>query len=412
MESLKSKNSPINLYLLSIVITMIGSIIRLQLDSQLIGNTFRIIGFFILMYSILKQLLNKDKPKLTFWMRFLLYWNTINILYTAISSGINATRLLGEESYLLSFMLPYLLLYDVRSLNIKKLFSYSFIFILFALVIIASNYEYIIMANNLNYILNVIDNTDGIASFAQIPIMWSIPAAILFMNINFVKNKYLIVTIIAYILAISFSMTFGRRSTSAYGVIFLLIGGWMFMKNPEFSPRTKFSFTIIFITLTLVASFYAVNKFSYLLERGLEDSRSGVVDAFHDDMEIHEYVIGRGLNGVYYDELNVFDKSNNLRTSIETGYLNIILHAGCLFLVPYIIICLYSAYCGYRKSKNSLIKSFAIYILLNTLMLYIGSYPGFNLRFFILWVGILLCNNNQMLSMTNKEIKEYFKLSK
>ena len=157
MESLKSKNSPINLYLLSIVITMIGSIIRLQLDSQFIGNTFRIIGFFILMYSILKQLLNKDKPKLTFWMRFLLYWNTINILYTAISSGINATRGLGEESYLLSFMLPYLLLYDVRSINIKKLFSYSFIFILFALVIIASNYEYIIMANNLNYILNVID---------------------------------------------------------------------------------------------------------------------------------------------------------------------------------------------------------------------------------------------------------------
>ena len=129
-------------------------------------------------------------------------------------------------------------------------------------------------------------------------------------------------------------------------------------------------------------------------------------------MNTIDYIFGRGLNGTYYDPMSIFDSINNMRPDIETGYLNIILHSGLLFLVPYLVICLYSSYKGAFKSKNTFTKSFALYILINTLMLFIGSYPAYNLRFLIIWIGILICNNDGIRAMSNSEIMSFYQIRK
>ena len=394
----------------SIIIVQIGTTIRIQLDNSLIGNALRIFGVAVLLYSIILQLHTKRKSRLNATMMFLLIWNTINIIYTAFTSGINPTRTFGEEGYLLSFILPYLLLYDVRRLDLKKLFSFSLIFAILAIVVILFNFEYIIMANNIEFITGVSDSIDRASSMAQIPIMWSIPSAIIFMNSSFTKQKYVVTAFIAFILATSFSMTFGRRSTSMYGLIFLLFGAYMFIKNPEYSLKIKRRFILFISLFAIIAAAISLSHFSYLFERGLQDTRSSVNDAFHQDMDTLDYIFGRGLNGTYYDPMNIFDHISNRRPGHETGYLNLILHAGLLFLIPYVMISLRAFHKGFFKSNNHLAKSFALYILINTLMLLIGSYPAFNLRFFILWIGILMCNNRYLRSMNNADIKEIFKL--
>lgn len=407
--SVKIKSmSNIQLFLLSIVIFQIGTIIRLQLHSQLVGNSFRILGFFVLVYSLLRECRIGKFFRLPFSMRFLLGWNVINILYSiALGGGLDLTKTFGEEGYVLNFILPFLLLYDISKLNVKKLFQYSLVFALFALVLIALNCQYLILANSSYGIQAMLSEQEGLGSFAQLPIMWSIPAAIIFMNPELSNKRNVIISICAFVLAISFSMTFGRRGTSLYGTLFLCAGYFVFLKNKKYTFNQKLALSFALFLLAAIVIPFVLNHFVYIFERGLEDSRSAVNEAFYADMNISDFIFGRGLNGTYYDPLIVFEDINFRRPGHETGYLNIILHAGLLYLIPYIFICLKSVYLGMFKSNNTWVKSLAVYILLNTLMLFVGSYPVFNLRFFILWIGILFCNHKAFRKMKNNEIKHY-----
>lgn len=401
------------MFLLSIFIFQLGNIIRIQLENQILGNILRISSFVILLYSLFTQIIvNKCKNciKLNIWMKFLIVWNIINIIYSIIYSGLNLTRTFGEDTYILNYLLPFLLLYNPEAINLNRIFKFSLIFIIFAIIIIALNYEFMMMANSYYEISNIIEQDSDVRVLAQIPIMWSIPAAIIFMNINYVDKKYTIISFIAYFLAIAFSMTFGRRSTSLYGLIFLFIGYWMFLKNPLYKLKYKIIFSAILIIFSIIAANFVTNNFSFLMERIDEDSRSGVAEAYYKDLKTNDYILGRGINGTYYDPSSSFDHLNNRRSSIETGFLDIILHSGLLFLIPYTIIGIISTYKGYFKSKNTLVKSFALYILINFLMLYPGSYPAYNLRFFILWIAILFCNSPKLRNMTNLQIKETFNL--
>lgn len=402
------KKNPLLQFLISIVVYQCGTIIRLQLDSQAIGNALRILSFFILCYSLLNQLSYKRKKKLSFLMIFLLIWNTLNIAVTIFSGKLNLTRTFGEETYILNYILPFLLLYNEKYIPLKEIFKYSIVFEIFALMLIALNFQYIAMANNIDLISGLLDENIKYRSLAQIPIMWSIPASILFFNYQMVKKKYIIISLLAFILSIGFSMTFGRRSTSAYGLLFLFSAFWFYISYSHIKSGKKIFIIITSLLFITAAVYYSINHFQFLMDRGMEDTRSGVNDAFYADMNIIDYIFGRGINGTYYDPLNIFDELNNRRTAIETGYLNIILHSGLLFFIPYTFLCLQSAIKGFFFSRNLLVKSMAIYILINYLLLIFGSYPAYNLRFFIVWVGILFCNSVYFRRMNDNMIKHYF----
>ena len=146
------KKNPLLQFLISIVVYQCGTIIRLQLDSQAIGNALRILSFLILCYSLSNQLTYKKGKKLSFLMIFLLIWNTLNIAVTIFSGKLNLTRTFGEETYILNYILPFLLLYNEKYVPLKEIFKYSIVFEIFALMLIALNFQYIAMANNINLI--------------------------------------------------------------------------------------------------------------------------------------------------------------------------------------------------------------------------------------------------------------------
>lgn len=403
--NIKSLNK-IQLFMMSIVVYQIGTIIRLQLHLSTIGNSFRILGVGLLLYSIKNEFMFNKFKRFTFSFKFLLTWNIINIMHTIFfGGGLNLTRTFGEDTYILNFFLPFLLFYDVNQFKLKDFTKYALIFASFSLIIIALNYQLLIMANSSYYITSFMDNHDGMASFAQLPVMWAIPSAIIFTNPTLCSKKAVVLSIITFVLAISFSMTFGRRGVSLYGLLFLLFGYFIFLKNKEYSITKKVFTTFLLLILAISVIPFVLGHFSYFFERGLEDSRSAVNEAFYEDMSIGDYIFGRGLNGTYYDPLNIFEEINYQRPGHETGFLNIILHSGLLLLIPYLYICIKSVWLGLFHSKNTWLKSLAVYILLNTIMLFVGSYPSFNLRFFILWVGILFCNSYKYRLMNNDEIK-------
>ena len=74
------KRSPINVFLLSVVLFETGTIIRLYLEMQSIGNIIRILGVIVLIYSFVRLYEQGKIRSLNSNMTFLLIWNTLNII--------------------------------------------------------------------------------------------------------------------------------------------------------------------------------------------------------------------------------------------------------------------------------------------------------------------------------------------
>ena len=153
---------------------------------------------------------------------------------------------------------------------------------------------------------------------------------------------------------------------------------------------------VIFVLFTNLSDSF----FSTLIERGDEDSRSGVEESFYSDMKSQaDWLFGRGWFGQYYEALTGY-----YRSAIETGFLALILRGGCLYLVPYVS-CLLLSFCnGYFKSNNLFCKSFALLCLMQFLSLYPYGWPAFNFFHFIIWLGVWICNNCRIRQMTDQQI--------
>lgn len=112
-----------------------------------------------------------------------------------------------------------------------------------------------------------------------------------------------------------------------------------------------------------------------------------------------DWVFGRGWFGRYYEPgFKIF------RSSIETGYLALILRGGFLYLIPYVATLSFTAFTGYFKSNNLFCKSFAIMCLMQIISLYPYGWPVFNYFHFILWMGVWVCNIKSFREMTDNQI--------
>lgn len=142
--------------------------------------------------------------------------------------------------------------------------------------------------------------------------------------------------------------------------------------------------------------------FATLFERGDVDSRSGVEESFYADMKSQiDWAFGRGWFGQYYEPI-----FRTFRSSIETGYLALILRGGFLYLIPYVAILFFTVFNGYFKSRNLFCKSFAIMCLMQIISLYPYGWPAFDFFHFTLWLGVWLCNIEQFRKLTDNQIVE------
>ena len=197
-----------------------------------------------------------------------------------------------------------------------------------------------------------------------------------------------------------------RRGGIALEIVYLTTCFFLYLMQ---SKGKKYSYILfLFIVGYLLYSIYlSIDEafFSLVMERGVEDTRSGVEDNFYKDMDPLSWLIGKSWFGSYYDPLFM-----KYRTSIETGYLAFILRGGILYLALYLLVLIPSAITGYFKSNNILVKSFALMILLHIVELYPFGWPDFTMKYFTVWIGVYVCRMQYYRKLTDKEIfKLYFK---
>ena len=158
----------------------------------------------------------------------------------------------------------------------------------------------------------------------------------------------------------------------------------------------------LFSFLILLLNFDSLSKgtFSNMTSRINEDTRSGVETFFFRDFmnsSVSDWIIGRGMSGSYAQTVinRETGEISARRTSIETGYLNMMMKGGIIYIIIVLILLLKSV----KKALlygNDDYKYLGVILLTYLIDLYTTNpVCAFSVRSVIFWFSISCCLQNK-----------------
>lgn len=223
-----------------------------------------------------------------------------------------------------------------------------------------------------------------------------------------IKNMFALFVILV---TLFFAIFRARR-----GLIFMCLTTLICMGMIYVITTKKRTLIIATAVILLVAGAFVVPNmktpamFGFLIDRGEEDTRTGVEVWMYADMSPADWVIGKGIKGKYYCPIvdNVNDAEGlGYRDNIETGYLQIILKGGILSLSLLLLIFIPAVYFGLFKSRNVLSKAASMWIFLWIVYLYPSGGIVFNMNYVLVWVAVGICYSEKIRNLPDETIKTY-----
>lgn len=366
------------------------------------------IGFVMLVLGTIKNIEFKFDSlylKTIFYIYILwLFITVIRGFEFPISFDFLKEFIFGGANHGLIYFVPLILLFPKKLPYYWKLFDVIFLFGITYLILC------VVFIKDL---LSSGDSQLGQTVVESITIL-STPIGFILLSSYYHSKKRNLLSVIIIIASLLFAIIRARRGlifiTSSIMISSILVY--------FFHSRKKIFIIYIFVFLALLAgiytnSIYKVNDnklFSFLAERGTEDTRLGVELYFYDDMQETDWIIGKGLTGKYFCPDIEKNQPTNYRFLIETGYLQIILKGGILSLGLLMLIVIPASIKGLFLSRNMLGKAAAIWILLFIIKLYPTHSVSFDLNYLLVWISVGICFSPTILKMTDKELKLKFEL--
>ncbi|HEY5369704.1 MAG TPA: hypothetical protein VIJ75_12000 [Hanamia sp.] len=242
----------------------------------------------------------------------------------------------------------------------------------------------------------------------------SIPAGFILLTYIYHSNKRNLLALITILLMILFAIIRARRGlvfiSGSIFASFILIYCYINRRNSR-AFLTLLSFFLIAILADNFDNPYQnLGIFNNLNNRIGEDTRTTVVDYFYAGMTQKDWIVGKGINGMYYAPTGEEDNPKApYRDGIENNYLNIILKGGIISLALLLLIAVPAIFKGLFFSKNMLSKASAIWILLWMLDLYPSTVTTFTLNYLLVWISIGVCYSKEIRSLTDKDIQDALK---
>ena len=244
----------------------------------------------------------------------------------------------------------------------------------------------------------ITNSTKGISAMAPVVIMVYFK--------KYMPVKYWRCFLLAFVGSVLIQAFLARRGGMVTSLLYLILAWMMYSFNDKKVSKVKMIFLLALVVWGCFMLFnnMADSFFSTLVERGVEDSRSGVEEGFYADMKsTSDWMFGRGWFGQYYEPA-----IGEWRSSIETGYLALILRGGYFYLIPYVAILGLSFFNGYFRSKNLFCKSFAIMCLMQIVSLYPWGWPTFSFLHFVIWLGVWVCNSKRLRQLSDEQIRKIY----
>ena len=288
------------------------------------------------------------------------------------------------------YLIPLILLFPRNLAFYKKMFHIIFLF-----GIIYIGYDILFFKSLLNS-----DRTDLLSmGVVELSTDLSFPVGFLLLTYSYHSNKKRLLAIGVIVLTLFFAIIRARRGLILMTSEIIISAYILYL----FSSKRKFIFLYISILLIFVGAIYASalykpekSMFGFLIERGKEDTRTGVELYFYDDMKTTDWIMGRGINGEYFCPDIEPGQLTNYRDVIETGYLQIILKGGIISLGLLLLITIPAIIKGLFYSKNILSKAAAIWILLALISMYPAIVASFTLRYLLVWISIGICYSKKI----------------
>lgn len=226
----------------------------------------------------------------------------------------------------------------------------------------------------------------------------------------YIPQKSVIIGIVGVVLGLLIVLIGARRGgIFTLGCVLLAYLYSLFEKKNKQRGKLLLLFIPFLMALYFVSNNFS-ETFSFVQERGLEDTRSGVDDALLSQMNEFEMLFGKGLNGRYYYPVRDLseDNYNGYRYGSETGFMNLALKGGFIYAIIYVLLLLIPSMKGVFHSRNLLCKVLGIFIIISLLELYPHGWLRFDVKFLVIWMGVRLCMLSKYRNMNNKEIYQTF----
>jgi hypothetical protein len=237
----------------------------------------------------------------------------------------------------------------------------------------------------------------------------ALPCGFILLTYKYHSNRRLLIALCTLCASLLFAIYKARRGLTITISSVLIFSFFFYL----FSTRQKMLIiylSALFICLGLLYanSIYDINNnklLNSIVERGDEDTRTGVELYFYNDMHRKDWIIGRGMNGQYYCP-GIDDEDIDYRPIIETGYLQIILKGGLVRLILFLLIAVPAVILGLFSSKNILSKAAAFWILIALISLYPATVESFSLQYMLVWISIGICYSKELRNISDKTIGE------
>lgn len=231
------------------------------------------------------------------------------------------------------------------------------------------------------------------------------PAAIFIYFKKYTQKSEWILLIFVYVFGLVLTAYMGRRGGTATAIFYLFMFWYVYSMKGNVGAKIKTFFIgfVFFIIAIVVIENTKDSIFSHIIERGMEDNRSDRNEDLILDLDNGGgWLFGRGWLGIYYDSVYGY------RPYIETGILQLILRGGLLYSIPYVLLLCASFINGFFHTKNYLCKSFGAVALVQLFSLYPFGVPAFSMAYFLMWIGVMMCNNPTIRRYDDNQIQEYY----
>lgn len=360
--------------------------------------------FFMIAYRLVNYYILFKRYAILFSFFFL--WQLFVVLRMQFYNVNELRLILFDPLHFLSYLLPFAIIIPIR---INKMITIFYSFLIFSASFLLLNIFLIIMFPINNF-------TDQIA-ISSLP-----PAGILLLLSKYSKKTITISAIVIVFSILFIGLMYGRRSVILSAALFIFLG---YFVNILLNNKLRFSFKLVAFLLFFFISIYSITKFINsgdnnqfaIFDRADTDSRSDVITAFAKDFKFNDYIIGRGIDGAYYNPMKYWSFDNEesrdvtFRTNIENGFLYLVMKGGVIWLFLFLTILFRAIYLGFFKSKNLFSKALACYLFIYFIDMFVFGQPTFSIKYLLVWVCIVICtsirfrsiNENQLMRLINSK---------
>ena len=301
------------------------------------------------------------------------------------------------------YFVPAILLFPKKLAFYKKA-----IYVIFILCIIYIVYDLIFFRDLMSS-----DHTNLLSQeLVETSFDLSISAGFILLTYKYHSGRRNLLAMLTILLTLFFAVVRARRG------LILMTGAVIFFSYVLFVMYSRKKMMILYFSILIISMgfLYAANIyniktnriFSFVAERGDEDTRTGVELHFYADMKPIDWLIGRGIDGNYYCPNVDEDAVSNYRSVIETGYLQIILKGGLISLGLLLLITIPAIFKGIFYSNNILSKAAGIWIFLAVLSFYPATVDTFSMRYLLVWIAVGICYSKEIRNIPDEVLREYF----